>query len=219
MNFELGLTDADIEFFDSLSRPGPPHQTRVIQEQSAQRGIPVSPEFSNHVDTNPLNDSPLSHWNPRAEDNAYMDQHYLSVPQHLDTPDSTGISRPRIFAEPLSKESRDAVFALVVKRCQRNTSTRIMQCFPSVELLDSLIQSFFAQQRSKIDTWIHESTMLLNQESPDMILTLAAAGAVCSDVEAIQRLGYAMLEVARLQVIGKVLLATMTVRFSVAKFQ
>ncbi|KAJ5490007.1 C6 and C2H2 transcription factor [Penicillium expansum] len=202
-NFELGLTDADIEFFDSFNRPGPPHQPRVIPEQSAPRGIPASPEILNHVGTNPLHHSPLSHWTPCAEDNAYMDLHYLSVPQHLDTPESTGVPRPRIFSERLSKESRDAAFALVVKICQRDSSNRIMQCFPSVELLDNLIQSFFTQQRSKIDTWIHESTMLVNQESPEMILTLAAAGAVCSDVEAIQRLGYAMLEVARLQVNGK----------------
>jgi hypothetical protein len=33
-----------------------------------------------------------------------------------------------------------------------------------------------------------------------MILTLAAAGAVLAKVEAIQRLGYAMFEVARLKV-------------------
>jgi uncharacterized protein (DUF2384 family) len=80
-----------------------------------------------------------------------------------------------------------------------------MQCFSSAELLDSLIEVFFTQQRSEIDTWIHEPTMQLNEENPDMILILAAAGAVRSDVEAIQRLGNAMLEVARLQVNDKVL--------------
>ncbi|QQK41299.1 C6 and C2H2 transcription factor [Penicillium digitatum] len=204
MNFELGLTDADLELLDSLNRACPLQQPRFIQEeQPARRGIPTSPGFPNNVNTNPLHDSPLSHWTPRAEDNAYMDQHYLSVPQHLDTPESTGIPSPRIFAEPLSKESRDAAFALVVERCHQKSSNRIMQCFPSAELLDSLVQCFFTQQRSKIDAWIHEPTMQLNQESPEMILTLAAAGAVRSDVEAIQRLGYAMLEVARLQVNGK----------------
>ncbi|EKV07619.1 hypothetical protein PDIG_63520 [Penicillium digitatum PHI26] len=206
MNFELGLTDADLELLDSLNRACPLQQPRFIQEeQPARRGIPTSPGFPNNVNTNPLHDSPLSHWTPRAEDNAYMDQHYLSVPQHLDTPESTGIPSPRIFAEPLSKESRDAAFALVVERCHQKSSNRIMQCFPSAELLDSLVQCFFTQQRSKIDAWIHEPTMQLNQESPEMILTLAAAGAVRSDVEAIQRLGYAMLEVARLQVNGKVI--------------
>lgn len=82
-----------------------------------------------------------------------------------------------------------------------------MQCFPSSGLLDSLINDYFIQQRSEIDTWIHESTLQLNQESPEMILSLAAAGAILSEVEAIQRLGYAMLEVARLQINIKVCLS------------
>ena len=88
-----------------------------------------------------------------------------------------------------------------------------MQCFPSVELLEGLSQVFFTQHRSEIDTWIHKPTIQLNKESRGMILTLAAAGAVHSDVEAIQRPGYAMLEVARLQMNDKVFVATLAVRY------
>lgn len=135
-----------------------------------------------------------------------MDQHYLSVPKHLDTPSSTGISRPRVSQESLSRESRDAAFAVVVTKSQQRSLNRIMQCFPSAELLDSLIYDFLLQQRSQIDTWIHTPTLQLNKESPEMILTLAAAGAVLSNVEPIQRLGYAILEVARLQINSKVFL-------------
>lgn len=46
--------------------------------------------------------------------------------------------------------------------------------------------------------------MQLNKESPEMIIALAAAGAVLSPVEAIQKLGYALLEVARLYLCQKV---------------
>jgi hypothetical protein len=205
-NVDLGLTDEDLEFLDSLNRPAPTQKTYVVQKQPAQQYVPSDIESPNDDDSNALNDSPLSHWTPRAEDNAYMDQQYLSVPKHLDIPVPTSVSRPRNFAEALTRESRDAAFALVVNKCQRKKFNRIMQCFPSAELLDSLIQVFFAQQKSEIDTWIHESTMQLNHESPEMILTLAAAGAVLSDLEAIQRLGYAMLEVARLHVNEKVIL-------------
>jgi len=206
INPDFELTDEDLEFLDYLNRLGPSPETHVVQEQPAQQYFPTGTEYPHDDDGNALDESPLSHWTPRAEDNAYMDQQYLSVPKHLDTPMLIGVAGPRIFAEALTRESRDAAFALVVKKCQRKRLNRIMLCFPSAELLDSLIQVFFAQQRSEIDTWIHESTMKLNNESPEMILTLAAAGAVLSDLEAIQRLGYAMLEVARLQVNDKVLL-------------
>lgn len=148
--------------------------------------------------------SPLSNWTPRTEDNAYMDQEYLSGPKHLDNPNSATVSRPRVFSEHLSKESRDSAFAIVVQMCRQKDLNRIMQCFPSAELLDSLIQDYFLRQRDRQDSWIHEPTMQLNKESPEMIIALAAAGAVLSPVEAIQKLGYALLEVARLYLCQKV---------------
>jgi hypothetical protein len=79
-----------------------------------------------------------------------------------------------------------------------------MKCFPGAELLDSLIQDCFKHQRSEVDAFIHDSTMQLNQESPEMILTLAAAGAVLSSAEPIQKLGYALMDIARLLVNSKV---------------
>jgi hypothetical protein len=135
-----------------------------------------------------------------------MDQQYLSLPQHLDNPQSNGVMKSQSLRYLLSTESRDASFALVVKICQWKNLDRIMQCFPSTTLLDSLIHNFFIQHRSEPDAWIHEPTMVLNQERPEMILTLAAAGASLSNVEAIQRLGYAMLEVARLKVNSMVII-------------
>lgn len=147
-----------------------------------------------------LQDFPLSNWTPCKEDNAHMDRQYLSLPQHLDNSQSPGVLESQNLIYPLSTESRDAAFALVVKICQWKNLDRIMQCFPSTKLLDSLIHNFFIQHRSETATWIHEPTMDLNQERPEIILTLAAAGAVLAKAEAIQRLGYAILEVARLKV-------------------
>ena len=133
-----------------------------------------------------------------------MDEKYLSVPKDLDYATWTAAPRLRVSPEPLSRESRDAAFAVVVLICQQRNLDRIMHCFPSAELLDSLIQGFFLHQRSGIESWIHEPTIQLNQENPEVILSLAAAGAVLFPVTALQRLGYALLEIARLQLYRKV---------------
>jgi hypothetical protein len=61
MSIELGLTDEDLEFLDSLNWPGLTQQPRATQERRAQRVTPTSSEFTNHVNRNPLHDSPLSH--------------------------------------------------------------------------------------------------------------------------------------------------------------
>ena len=70
--------------------------------------------------------------------------------------------------------------------------------------LDSLIHVLI-WQRSETDSWIHEPSLNLNR--PEVILTLAAACAGLSNMEAIQRLGYAMYEVARFQVNDTVILS------------
>lgn len=206
MNIDFGLTDEDLDLLDSINRPAPARQANDIPEQLTLHDASTGAKSPNQVDKINLEDSPLSHWTPRTQDNAYMDQQYLSLPQHLNNPHSNGVLQPRVLAKPLSRERRDAAFALIVRICQWKDLNRIMQCFPSTELLDSLIHDFFIHQRSEIDSWIHEPTMDLNQESPEMILALAAAGAVLSNVEAIQRLGYAMLEVARLKVNSMVII-------------
>nr|AAT65713.1 putative transcription factor [Aspergillus flavus] len=198
---ELGLTEADLEFLASLNNHDLAHERpNTVAQYHTQRSVP---EALGLMDKEAYHNSPLSNWTPRSEDNAYMDQQYLSVPKHLDRSISSGTAEARVFSECLSKESRDKVFSIFVQVCQRRDFGRMMHYFPSAELLDSLIQDYFLHQRSEIDSWIHESTIDLNQESPEMIIALAAAGAVLSPVNAIQRLGYALLEIARLELSSK----------------
>ncbi|KAF3388313.1 Early growth response protein 1 [Penicillium rolfsii] len=200
MGIDFGLTDEDLELLDSLNGPAFARQAQVYPEQLALHDAPTKVEAARHITTIDFQSSPLSHWTPCKNDNAHMDQQYLSLPRHFDNPDSHNVLKTRNFSYSLSTTNRDAAFALVVNFCQWKNLDRIMQCFPSTKLLDSLIHDFFVQHISEPETWIHEPTMDLNQVCPEMILTLAAAGAVLAKVEAIQRLGYAMLEVARLKV-------------------
>lgn len=195
MGIDFHLTDQDLELLASLNRPTPAQPAQDYIEQPPQKRESASP-----IGMIDYKDSPLSHWTPCKKDNAHMDQQYLSLPQHLDNPQSHGVLKSQNLTHPLLTESRDAAFALVVKICQLKNIERIMQCFPSTKLLDSLVDNFFFHHTSGTDAWIHEPTMDLNQERPEMILTLAAAGAVLSNVEAIRKLGYAMLEVSRLKV-------------------
>ncbi|RHZ51317.1 hypothetical protein CDV55_102435 [Aspergillus turcosus] len=196
LDLDLGLTEADLEFLGSLNDDNMISQRpSITPEKQPQAG---SLDSVNSTHRKPC--SQLSSWSPRSKDNAYMDQEYLSVPKDLDHSIAEhATARSRILPEHLSRERRDLAFAVVVRICGQRNFDRLMHCFPSAELLDSLIQDFFVRQRNEVDSWIHEPTMHLNQESPVMIITLAAAGAVMSSVDALQRLGYALLEIARIQ--------------------
>jgi hypothetical protein len=93
---------------------------------------------------------------------------------------------------------------MVLQTSQRANLTRIMKSFPSTQLLDSLIQYYFESQSHHIDSWIHGPTFGMNDEPPDMLAALAAAGAARSTIPTIRRLGYALIEIVRLQVSVKV---------------
>ncbi|RLL94107.1 hypothetical protein CFD26_102681 [Aspergillus turcosus] len=196
LDLDLGLTEADLEFLGSLNDDNMISQRPSITPEKQPQAGSLDSVGSTH--RKPC--SQLSSWSPRSKDNAYMDQEYLSVPKDLDHSIAEhATARSRVLPEHLSRERRDLAFAVVVRICGQRNFDRLMHCFPSAELLDSLIQDFFIRQRNEVDSWIHEPTMHLNQESPVMIITLAAAGAVMSSVDALQRLGYALLEIARIQ--------------------
>ncbi|KAJ5698537.1 hypothetical protein N7462_000542 [Penicillium macrosclerotiorum] len=189
-SFDFNLTKADLEFLDSLNSSTSFNRPKTASEHHSS---PKELESSVISETEALHNSPLAHWTPRAEDNAYMDQRYLSIPEHLDRPSSTPITFER-----LSASCRDSAFAVVATLCRQRNFDRILDCFPSAKLLDRLIQKFLNQQRKELDAWIHEPTIDLKQQRPELIIALAAAGAVLSSNDALKRLGYALLEIARI---------------------
>ncbi|RDH31256.1 hypothetical protein BDQ94DRAFT_172353 [Aspergillus welwitschiae] len=199
LNLDLGLSKADLEFLDSLNNKYTDTQTEVQPTAARRASQPKNLEAPGPAPNVGYDNPPLADWAPRAEDNAHMDEGYLSVPKDLDYSMYTSGSNFRVLPEALSRENRDAAFAVVVLICQERNLSQIMRCFPSTELLDSVIQDFFLHQRSEVLSWIHEPTVELSKEYPEFILSLAAAGAVLSPMIALQRLGYALLEIARLQ--------------------
>ncbi|KAE8375693.1 hypothetical protein BDV26DRAFT_283262 [Aspergillus bertholletiae] len=119
---ELGLTEADLEFLASLNNHDLVHERpNAMAQCSTQRSIP---EALGLMDKEAYHNSPLSNWTPRSEDNAYMDQQYLSVPKHLDRSMSSGATEARVLSEYLSKESRDKAFSIFVQYENDNSNTR-----------------------------------------------------------------------------------------------
>lgn len=206
VTMDLGLTDGDLEFIRSLHSHENFYENWVSTERLSKGGQESDVQHVNPTSGEISDDSPFTDWTPRAEDNAYMDQVYLSVPKHLDNPELTGISKPKITSGRLSQESRDSAFTIVMQVSSRQThnTDRIIKCFPSAELLYSLIHDYILWHRNQLDSWIHEPSMQLDSACPEMIIALAAAGGALCSVEAIQNLGYALLEVGRLHLCQRV---------------
>ncbi|KAL2784905.1 hypothetical protein BJX66DRAFT_343579 [Aspergillus keveii] len=199
LNYDFDLTEVDfglIDFYNSKGSVNPVLQpAEDPHDRDADSGIALGAEAYQR--------SSLSAWQPAREDHAFADQGDLSVPKSMDSPEASVRSERQILSERLSPGTRDLIFGMVLQTSQRANLARIMKSFPSTELLDSLIQDFFARQSEQVDSWIHGPTFHLNEESPDMVGIIAAAGAVKSPIPTIRKLGFALMEVVRLQMSTK----------------
>ncbi|KAL4818456.1 hypothetical protein BDW67DRAFT_174252 [Aspergillus spinulosporus] len=196
VNFDFDLTEVDfglIDFYNSRgsANAAPLQPDETDRDADRDSGIALGAEAYSR--------SSLSAWKPVHSDHAFADQNDLSVPKSIDSPEASAQCRHQILSERLSPGSRDLIFGMVLQTSQRANLTRIMKSFPSTELLDSLIQDFFAYQAQQVDSWIHGPTFNPNEESPDMLGIIAAAAAVKSSIPTIRKLGYALMEVVRLQ--------------------
>lgn len=205
VDFDFDLTDLDYGLIDLFNSRGAVHHHHhhhaynsdgATEHGDADSGIAIGAEAYHR--------SSLSAWKPAREDHAFADQENLSVPEAIDSPEANFRPDRQMVSERLSPSGRDRIFGLVLQTSQRTNLTRIMKSFPSTQLLDSLIQYYFESQCHDIDSWIHGPTFRMNDEAPDMLAALAAAGATRSTIPTIRKLGYALMEIVRLQLSDKV---------------
>ncbi|PYH96515.1 hypothetical protein BO71DRAFT_471399 [Aspergillus ellipticus CBS 707.79] len=194
VQFEFDLTEVDFGLIDYFNSQGtahlaPQHSDTQNDRSDVDSGIALGAEAYKR--------SSLSVWKPAQEDHAFADHDDLSVPVVIDSPESTIRLDRQILPERLASGSRDLIFGMVLQTSEK-TTLRIMKSFPSTELLDGLIQDYFAHQSRQLDSFIHGPTFRPNEQSPDMLTAVAAAGAVRSAIPTIRKLGYALMEVSRL---------------------
>ncbi|KAF9895084.1 hypothetical protein FE257_004713 [Aspergillus nanangensis] len=195
--FDFDLTDVDFGLIDFFNTQGiqHPHAADVPDGADADSEIALGAEAYQR--------SSLSAWKPGHTDHAFADEDGLLVPKSIDSPECSIRSERQILSERLAPGSRDLIFGLVLQTSTRSNLTQIMKSFPSTELLDSLIQNYFSFQNHQIDSWIHGPSFHPNDEDPDLLAAVAAAGAVRSSIPTIRKLGYALMEIARLRMSDK----------------
>lgn len=204
MQSDFDLDDVDFGFIQSIN------DKEIFQAPRQDMDTTDDPSEKPDVDNGialgveAYRKSSLVDWKPGREEHGYDDQPNLSVPKSIDSPGSPVFSDQKILSEPLSQSSRDLVFGMILKTCRRANRTRIMSSFPSTEMFDSLLQQFFKTHAAQVDAWIHVPSFKPNGQCPELLAALAAAGAVNSPIPPIRKLGYALLEIVRIQLPVKV---------------
>lgn len=157
----------------------------------------------NASSTPPRHDAPVerrhrrSIWRfvPVPQDHRFAEQANLSLPSQVGAENVT-LSR-RSARQYLNQGLRDKILAIVLSQVQPHLSLALSS-FPSVELLDSLIQFFLDSPVGGASTWIGGGGFRPNESRhPELHLAMAAAGAILTPDVSLRKLGYALQEVVR----------------------
>lgn len=140
-------------------------------------------------------------WQP-AHEGSHLEVGNISTPNdEVASPDARYKLDQRILADRLEQSSRDKLLAIILNTCDSSNMARVVSSFPSTDLLDDFLQCFFAQEGSRVDSFIHIPTFNPNNVKAELLGAIVAAGAVSTDIKALQKLGYAIQEAVRIAIV------------------
>lgn len=136
-------------------------------------------------------------WTPTSKDQTLNDQEHISlnegnIPVAFE-PVSPGASLHEFAHCSINTRTRDEMLSLVVslpKVITRNIS------FPSLALLNTIIQVYFAQESDKVDTFIH-SALEPTTALPHLMISIVSGGSMFISTPAIWKMGLALQEIVR----------------------
>lgn len=135
-------------------------------------------------------------WTPQQGERTQAEHANLSIPvEAFISMEREGLGRPPF--QPLGQTARDRILAAVLGTCESSMTSGVVSSFPSAELLTVLIHKWMIYHRSQIDTWYHFGNFDPNNEPPEILLGMIAAGASLSKNPRLRKLGYAFQEAAR----------------------
>lgn len=150
-------------------------------------------------------------WDPKKEDYVQQQKEGLHI-------DEQSISQSPAFGKLMDRPSRrlkmtahqrDRIFSIVLAQ---NKDPSKVPSFPTLDLLNYLLQAHFVQDEHQFDSWIHPASFDPENALPELLAAIISSGASFISVPAIWQFGLAMHEVVRLGVSDLVSLLTQTNR-------
>ena len=88
--------------------------------------------------------------------------------------------------------------ALVLGTCSTENIKKIASAFPSIELLDGLIQYFLSSPSLEAQLWFHLPTFSPSTLNPELLASVVSAGAATIPNVSLRKLGFALHEASRI---------------------
>lgn len=193
---DLELDDLDLNYLNGYNHQNPFAAYLESPEtiaHSNKSSVPGDPPTALGIES--LLRTSTWRFRPQTQDSSSSEQHNLSLPA-TETNKKLQVGR-RMTAEPLSYNMRDRILAIIVSSCKKGNIPRSVLCFPSLELLDSLLQFYLASKFAMLSGLFHLPTLRPSRMRPELVAAMVAAGACLTPDSALQKLGLALQEALR----------------------
>ncbi|KAK3117131.1 hypothetical protein LTR53_001788 [Teratosphaeriaceae sp. CCFEE 6253] len=204
-NFTSDLTfdtgDFDFSFLASgLTRPSSAQEHRPDVGSSTAE-VAQTGHSDVHLRSEAFRRAPWSwnHWIPERNSHTFAGQETIDVRQdrvdasdQLTSPDSV-----RLVHCNLGNPERDRMIRVVTQVAQKKLA---MPSFPSLELLEDLIDIFLLQDSSAIDSYVHSASFNCEEVRTELLLAIVAAGARYIALDPVWKMGLVIQEVVRLAI-------------------
>ncbi|EED24420.1 C6 transcription factor RegA [Talaromyces stipitatus ATCC 10500] len=203
---DLDLSIVDLSFLESYNSRNPFEFGELPPEPLPLPSV-TTPEINIEKTGHPASLGKLL-WRfvPAPQDHGLAEHDNLLLPDQTEsnpTPQSLVEVEHRTTAEKLDLSSRDKILGIFLRQMKQPNISQAVS-FPSVDLLDSFIQYYLTAPFSNVRSWLHLPTLNFRKSRSELLLGLAAAGAVLAPDLALRKLGYAMHEVLRIQLTAAV---------------
>ncbi|KAK7962165.1 uncharacterized protein PG986_002990 [Apiospora aurea] len=192
---DMDFTSWDLNF-DSYTIPqvdiqGPSPQSSSAASVARHARLPRDPSRGHAA----FKRSPWL-WEPKSRDNALRESESIAVNEE-------GIAGSPAYEKILASSSkrlkmgladRDRLFAIVLAQ---HKSPGKVPSFPSLDLLNYLLQTHFVHDEYETDNWIHAASLDPSKAMPELLAMLVASGAGFIAVPSIWQFGLALQEVVR----------------------
>jgi hypothetical protein len=195
---ESTLGDLDFSFLNHMNSPEsrPPLPLVSLSPSSTVISPPSTVGFGSEA----FRKSDVHNgWKPGTEDNHRQEYPNLILPQKLRPDDLRSLSESSsISHKSMSSLMRDRILAMILRSSCSVASERIIESFPSLEVLNDLIQLAFVHMgEHQVIQVIHIPSVNLDDQRPEFLGSLIAYGSVYSPSQAVRKFGYALQEIVR----------------------
>ncbi len=196
-NFDVGLTDLDVGLLDRYN-----FQVPFVADTPSTESIEVEqhyPEADGATVRVKAFKQSIWRWTPQPNQN-YLRAEQAHLTAFSDSEKESyrrsHTSQRRAIAEKLSLAGRDQLMALVLGTSGPENNKRIASAFPSVELLDGLIQYFLTSPSLDAQSWVHIPTFSPSTLNPELLAVIVAAGAASTPDSKEKQVSYLDLYIA-----------------------